>query len=83
MSGYSQRPLVEKLGIKPGTRIVALNAPGSYAALLGVLPPRASLGSRLSSTSRFIHRFVSRREDLQADFWSGLKFVRRVENRAG
>jgi hypothetical protein len=135
MSGYSQKPLSQKLGIKPGMRVVALGAPGSYAALLGELPPGATLHSRLSRTSPFIHRFVSRRLELQADFgrlahsladdgalwiswpkktsgvatdlnenlirdlglplglvdvkvcaidevWSGLKFVRRLENRS-
>jgi hypothetical protein len=135
MSGYSQKPLVQKLGIKPGTRIVVLGAPSSYAALLGDLPPGARLLSRLPTRAGFIHRFVIRSEELRADFtrlarnladdgilwiswpkktsgvatdlnenlvrdlglplglvdvkvcaidevWSGLKFVRRVENRA-
>jgi hypothetical protein len=135
MSGYSQKPLSQKLGIKPGTQVVALGAPRHYAALLGDLPPGARLQSRLSSTAHFIHRFVSQRRELEADFsrlartladdgtlwiswpkktsgmatdlnendvrdlglplglvdvkvcaidetWSGLKFVRRVENRS-
>jgi hypothetical protein len=68
MSGYSEKTLLQKLGIKPGMRIVALGAPGSYATLLGDLPPGTRIHSRLSSTSQFIHRFVSRREELQADF---------------
>jgi hypothetical protein len=134
-AGYSNRALSDKLGIKPGTRIVALNAPAAYPSLLGTLPAGATLHSRLPSSSGFIHRFARRRDELTADFprlaraladdgtlwiswpkqasgvatdlsedvvreiglaeglvdvkvcavdevWSGLKFVRRVENRA-
>jgi hypothetical protein len=135
MAGYSKRTLVEKLGIKPATRVVALGAPAGYASLLGALPSGATLRSRLPKASGFIHCFVRRRRDLEADFprlaqaltdegtlwiswpkrasgvetdltenivrevglreglvdikvcagddvWSGLKFVRRVENRS-
>jgi hypothetical protein len=134
MAGYSKRTLVEKLGIKPSTRIVALSAPPAYATLLGPLPPGSTLHSRLPAVSGFIHKFVRTRGDLVAEFprlsraltdngtlwiswpkrgsgvdtditenivreiglkeglvdvkvcavdevWSGLKFVRRVENR--
>jgi hypothetical protein len=133
-AGYSKRTLVEKLGIKSGMRAVALGAPPTYRALLGPLPPGATLHSRLPSSATFIHQFVHRRGDLATalprlartledtgalwiswpkqtsgvetdlnenvirelglghglvdvkvaaidDVWSGLKFVRRLENR--
>jgi hypothetical protein len=133
-AGYSKRSLVDKLGIKPGERVVALDAPPTYHSLLGSLPQDASLHSRLPASSGFIHQFSRRRNQLAADFprlaraltnqgalwiswpkqgsgvetdlnenvvrelgldqglvdikvcavdevWSGLKFVRRVENR--
>jgi hypothetical protein len=136
MAGYSTRPLAEKLGIKPATRVVALSAPSTYASLLGPLPAGCSLRSRLPAVSTFIHKFARARRDLIAAFprlsqaltdngtlwiswpkrgagvetdltenivrelglkeglvdvkvcavdevWSGLKFVRRVENRSG
>ena len=135
MAGYSKRTLVEKLGIRPSTRVVALSAPPTYASLLGALPTGSSLHSRLPAASGFIHKFVRARDNLAADFprlaraltdngtlwiswpkrasgvetdlsedivreiglkeglvdvkvcavdqvWSGLKFVRRVENRS-
>lgn len=66
-AGYSRRSLAEKLGIKAGTRVVALGAPSTYAALLGPLPEGAGLQSRLPASSDFIHRFVRRRNEL-ADF---------------
>lgn len=68
MAGYSQRSLSEKLGIKPGTRVVALGAPRTYSSLLGRLPPGATLHSRLSAHPPFIHRFVRRRHELRVDF---------------
>ena len=136
MAGYSKRTLVEKLGIKPSTQVIALSAPPTYASLLGALPVGSRLRSRLPATSEFIHKFSRSRDDLATDFprlakamtdtgtlwvswpkrdsgvetdlsenivreigleqglvdvkvcavdevWSGLKFVRRLANRAG
>ena len=37
-ASYSQRALVEKLGIKPGHRIAILDPPVGFAATLGQLP---------------------------------------------
>src|SRR2546422_7230190 len=34
MAGYSGKPLVQKLGIKPGTTIAILNAPKGYERTL-------------------------------------------------
>ena len=68
MVGYSKRSLADKLGIKAGTRVVALQAPPTYQALLGTLPSGASLHSRLPASSGFIHRFARRRTELAADF---------------
>ncbi|MFL5495906.1 MAG: DUF3052 domain-containing protein [Gemmatimonadales bacterium] len=133
-AGYSKRSLGEKLGIGPGTTVVALGAPPTYAALVAPLPDGASLRTRLTPGSRFIHQFARRRAELESvfprlakaladdgalwiswpkkasgvetdltedvlreiglplglvdvkvcavdDVWSGLKFVRRKENR--
>ena len=68
MAGYSKRTLVEKLGIKPSTQVVALSAPPTYASLLGALPAGSSLRSRLPAASGFIHKFARTRDDLAADF---------------
>jgi hypothetical protein len=134
-AGYSHRSLPQKLGIKPGVRIVAVHAPPTYASLLGELPAGAAVLSRLPTSAEFIHYFAHRRRELAADFprlaraltdggtlwiswpkkatgvttdldenlvreigltqglvdvkvcavdevWSGLKFVRRIENRS-
>ena len=133
MAGYSGKPLVAKLGIKPGARIAILNAPPGYQRVLGRLPPvsrRASAAAPLD----FVQFFTTEKRKLERrfgalaralapagmlwvswpkrasgvatdltedviravglahglvdvkvaavdDVWSGLKFVRRLENR--
>lgn len=67
-AGYSKRGLADKLGIKPGTRIVAVHAPTEYPSLLGTLPDRATLQSRLSSGAGFIHWFVRQQNELSPGF---------------
>jgi hypothetical protein len=37
MAGYSGTPLPQKLGIKPGLSVVAINAPTNYRRLLGTI----------------------------------------------
>jgi hypothetical protein len=134
MAGYSQRSLVDKLGIKAGMRIAILNAPRGYRATLGNLPPGVEVASAARGTFPFIHFFARSRSLLQTklgmlqralepngalwiswpkkasgvatdmtedavreialpvglvdikvaavdDVWSGLKLVRRLENR--
>jgi hypothetical protein len=38
MAGYSGKPVVEKLGIKPGFSIFTAGAPGAYEEIVGKLP---------------------------------------------
>lgn len=42
-SGYSQTPLVRKLGIAPGDRVGVVGDPGHLAGLFDPLPPGARL----------------------------------------
>jgi hypothetical protein len=66
--GYSKRTLSEKLGIKPGARVVLLGAPPDYPSLLGVLPKGTTLHAELPAASGFIHRFVRSESELAAEF---------------
>src|SRR5512145_2244532 len=66
VAGYSSRSLVDKLGIKPGTRIAILNAPRGYRTTLGKLPPGVIVGSRVRGSLPFIHFFVKSRDVLEA-----------------
>ena len=61
MAGYSQRSLVDKLGIKPGSRIAILNAPRGYRATLGKLPPGVTVASAVRGHLPFIHFFTDSR----------------------
>lgn len=38
MAGYSETPLIKKLGLKPGARVTFINAPEGWREELGELP---------------------------------------------
>jgi len=134
VAGYSGRSLVDKLGIKPRTRIAIINPPRGFRATLGKLPPAVTVIAQPRGVLPFIHLFVVSRDVLESrlpallralepagslwiswpkkasgvttditedvvravalptglvdvkvaaidDVWSGLKLVRRLENR--
>ena len=66
-AGYSGTPLPKKLGIEPGMKAAALNAPKQYTILLG---SRGGfrIGSRLASNLDFLHAFFRSRDALAAAF---------------
>jgi hypothetical protein len=65
-AGYSGKPLVEKLGVPAGARIVILDAPADYARTLGKLPPGTTTASRLYAGAPFVQAFVTSRKRLEA-----------------
>jgi len=67
-AGYSQRPLIAKLGIKAGQRIAILNAPPDYAATLGPLPAQVNCADELSEHLAFIQFFTTSRQELDSAF---------------
>ena len=66
MAGYSSRSLVEKLGIKPRTRIAIVNPPRGFRVTLGKLPAGVTVASRLVATYPFIHFFTRSRTVFEA-----------------
>jgi hypothetical protein len=68
VAGYSNTATWKKLGIKEGTRVIALHAPTSYAQILGELPLGAVLESRLGKSAAFIHYFTKDKGVLARDF---------------
>jgi hypothetical protein len=64
--GYSGTPLIDKLGIKPGTRLKFASEPKGFDALLGELPE----GSRIATRGAldFAMLFVKARSDLVKGF---------------
>jgi hypothetical protein len=64
--GYSGTPLVDKLGIKPGTRLYFVSEPRDFAGLLGGLPDGTRVASRGSLD--FAMLFVKARSELEKGF---------------
>ena len=64
--GYSQRSLVEKLGIKPGMRVAILNAPRGYRATLGKLPAGVTVAVSPREPLPFIQFFAVSRSVLES-----------------
>ncbi|WP_164886977.1 DUF3052 family protein [Piscinibacter defluvii] len=62
--GYSGTPLLKKLGLKETTRLVVINEPAEYAALLGPLPKGLERQSAPSKTTNLVHVFVTKRQEL-------------------
>ena len=65
MIGYSGTPLVKKLGIKPGTKLVVVGAvPDEYKTWLGPLPERATINGKGKAPFEAVHVFTTKRADL-------------------
>jgi hypothetical protein len=69
MAGYSGRPLPQKLGIKPGSRVGIVSGPEGFAAnALRPLPDGVRLGSRARGPLDVIVFFTKRRTELERRF---------------
>ncbi len=66
-AGYSGTPLVKKLGITEGARVVVKQAPDDYPRLLGPLPPGVLFDRRVSPVADIVHVFSRRRARLKAE----------------
>ncbi|HZU31308.1 MAG TPA: DUF3052 domain-containing protein [Candidatus Angelobacter sp.] len=68
MAGYSGTPLIQKIGIKPGHRVVLQNHPASFEKDLGAFPEGAESTDRLSGKANVVVYFTDRLADLKKDF---------------
>ncbi|HKS96178.1 MAG TPA: DUF3052 domain-containing protein [Terriglobia bacterium] len=71
ISGYSGRVLVDKLGIKPGSKVVFVNPPENYYTILGALPVGAKVigvarALKLERAIDFIQCFSKTRENAES-----------------
>ena len=71
VAGYSETPLLQKLGIKEGTRMTAVNAPADFRTNLGVLPLAVEWANRVRPPLDLVIAFHTRREMLVAN-WPAL-----------
>ena len=68
MAGYSGKPLVQKVGIKPEMRIAIVNAPRGYGRVLGKLPSRVTRKASAVGPLDFVQFFTTERRELQRRF---------------
>ena len=64
-AGYSGTPLAKKLGIKPGFKVRAINAPKDYQTFFDVWPEDVQLTSARNADIDVIHIFASTAETLE------------------
>jgi len=65
MSGYSQTPLVKKLGLRPGMRLQVIGAPLDYSAIVDDLPAGLQWAGEEETSLDFIHLFTSSQAGLE------------------
>ena len=68
MAGYSGKPLVAKLGIKPGATIAILNAPRGYDRILGKMPRDVKRKIAAVGALDFVQFFTAERRELERRF---------------
>jgi hypothetical protein len=64
MAGYSGTPLVKKLGIGEGFKILLINAPPEYRTWVSPLPAEVSFITAADSATNFVHAFATKRLEL-------------------
>lgn len=76
MAGYSGTPLIQKIGIKPGHRVLLKNQPAALLKELGPLPTNVEASSELAGKAGVVLAFAETRAELEKNFkaWS-----RRIE----
>ncbi|MBZ0285659.1 MAG: DUF3052 domain-containing protein [Anaerolineae bacterium] len=68
-TGYSGKPLVMKLGIKPGFRLIIMNAPPGYDSTMGEMPDAVEQAADLRGSGfDFIQFFTTERAVLENQF---------------
>ena len=66
--GYSNTPLIQKLGIHKVHTAIILHAPDNYSQLLVGLPEDLQLKHTLHPNSEFIHYFANNKYELETMF---------------
>ncbi len=68
MAGYSGTPLLQKIGIKPGHRLLLQNNPPSFLRDLGTLPEGVTAADKLNGRADVAVYFTDKRAALEKDF---------------
>jgi hypothetical protein len=76
MAGYSGKPVVQKLGIKPGFCIFAAGLPSDYRDIVGKLPAQVTIVTRLTGSVDMIHLFATEAAALDSKLRSSRDAIR-------
>jgi len=76
MAGYSGTPLLKKLGIKSGNKMIIINEPPAYWDWLSPLPEGVNVKARLGEAD-FIHLFVKEKKIFETEFVKNKKLLKR------
>jgi len=68
MAGYSGTPLIQKIGIKPGHRVLLRNQPASFLKDLGPLPTGAVQSDTMTGKANVVVCFTGRKAELEKSF---------------
>lgn len=66
-AGYSQTPLIKKLGLKPGMKVRLVDPPEHYFDLLETFPADVDFLEETTSVKDFIHYFTTGAAGLAED----------------
>ena len=77
MAGYSDTPLVKKLGIKPGFQMIVLFEPAHYLDLLFPFPEDVTIKKSAKSVVDFIHLFVKEKKLFEKEFVKNKKLLKK------
>ena len=66
VAGYSGKPVVQKLGIKPGFCIFVDGAPAAYRDIVGDLPEGVTIAARLEAPLDMVHLFATKAAGLNS-----------------
>ncbi|MBI2803963.1 MAG: DUF3052 family protein [Planctomycetes bacterium] len=75
-AGYSGTPLAKKLGVKPGFRVFADNAPANYRQLLEPLPDDVTFVAKIENDLDMIHLFADSAKELAAKLKRHVKKIK-------
>jgi hypothetical protein len=78
MAGYSGTPLIKKLGIKEGARLLVLNEPLEYWNWISPLPEGVVKAKKNAKTELdFIHLFVKEKKVFEKEFIESRKALKK------
>ncbi len=78
MAGYSETPLIKKLGIKEGYVFYVFNPPESYFNWLSPLPHEVKVKDRAIGDFDFMHVFVTEIKTFEKEFINCQKHLKKT-----